>query len=99
MNAEEVYALLNKKIKKGGIYKCGTQFPWAISYHNSGSANYPLATVIINNAYINNGVRFAQLSASSLGKIKAVFSNCYAPNGTTSIPSVVELTTWNIAKT
>lgn len=83
----------------GGIYKCSTQFPWAISYHNSGTANYPLATVIINNAYINNGVRFAQLSASSLGKIKAIFSNCYAPNGTTPIPSVVELTTWNIAKT
>jgi hypothetical protein len=86
-------------IIEGGSYKCSTQFPWAISYHNNGGANYPLATVIINNAYINNGVRFAQLSSSSLGKIRAVFSNCYAPKGTTAIPSVVELITWNIAKT
>ena len=85
-------------IVDGGVYKCGTQFPWAISYHNSGTAGYPLATVIINNVHINNGVRFAQLSTSSLGKIRAIFSNCYAPNGTSSIPDVVELTSWNITK-
>lgn len=61
----------------GGKYKCGTQFPRAISYHNTNTSKP--SKIILKNVMVNNGMRFADHGVGNY--VDVTISGCYIPNG------------------
>ena len=84
-------------IVDGGEFTCGTQFPWAISYHNYNYSRWGVgdSKVIICNAWINNGVRCGDYGDSI---VDMVVNGCYIPNGIqNSTSQYFDLKEWNNA--
>ena len=84
-------------IVDGGEFTCGTQFPWAISYHNYKYSRWGTgdSKVIIRNAWINNGVRCGDYGDSI---VDMVVNGCYIPNGiNNSTSQYFDVKAWNNA--
>lgn len=84
-------------IVDGGEFTCGTQFPWAISYHNYNYSRWGTgdSEVIIRNAWINNGVRCVDYGNSI---VDMVVNGCYIPNGiNNSTSQYFDVKAWNNA--
>lgn len=82
-------------IIEGGKYICGTQLPWAISYHNfskTGYGNYP-SRIIMKNVWMNNGLRLYAFRDSI---VNVVVTGCKMPNGFDTYDSTYfNVTEWN----
>ncbi len=79
----------------GGMYTCGTQFPWAISYHNFSKTtygNYP-SRVVLKNVWINNGLR---LGTHSDSVVDVEITGCKMPSGIREYDTqYFNVTEWN----
>ena len=71
---------------EGGEYTCGSQFPWAISYHNFYKATWgdKPSKVVLNNVWISNGLRLGTFGDSV---VDVIVSNCKMPSGLRSYDS------------
>lgn len=84
-------------IVDGGEYTCGTQLPWAISYHNYYYSRWGVgdSKVIIRDAWVNNGVRCGDFGDST---VDMVVSGCRLPNGiSNSTSQYFDVKAWNNA--
>jgi len=82
-------------IIEGGKYICGTQLPWAISYHNFYKSTYgnKPSRIILKNVWMNNGFRMGVHGDSV---VNVVVTNCKMPSGWYSYDSqYFNLTEWN----
>ena len=77
----------------GGKYECGTQFPYAISYHNFITADYGdcKSKIVLKNVWVNNSIRLGEFGDSI---VDVEISNCYLPNGYTQNTTHFNITAW-----
>lgn len=59
----------------GGKYTCGTQYPYAISYHNHTGSD--ISRIIFKNVWVNNAIRLGNFGDSI---VNVEMSNCFTPN-------------------
>ena len=77
----------------GGVYKCGSQFPCAISWHNANVSEK--SRIVIKNVYVNNKIRLHEQSANG-NTVDVEISGCYAPNGLGGTHNnLFNITEWN----